>query len=292
MEDFSSTVLDAAGRSIPRTSGAPHRIPVPWWTDECRNAIRARRRASRAFDRQATSENLVAFRRARAAARRTILEAKRASWRRYVERLNRCSPISQVWSQVKQISGRFSARPLPVLRMHGQDILHPAHVANEIAGALAARCGAANADPVFLRHRSRCEANPVDFATSEQFAYNQPFSLTELRLAISGLRSVAEGPDEVHNDMLRHLPSSALKVLLAVFNSLWESGDFPAAWREAIVVPLLKPGKSGTDPAHYRPISLTSSLSKLMEKLVNVRLSWFLESNGILSPSQCGFRRN
>ena len=104
VEDFTSKVIDAARRSIPRTSGAPHRTPVPWWTEECREAIRARRRALRAFDRHATTENLIAFRQARAAARRTILQAKRASWREYVGRLNRCSPISQVWSQVKQIS--------------------------------------------------------------------------------------------------------------------------------------------------------------------------------------------
>ena len=92
--------------------------------------------------------------------------------------------------------------------------------------------------------------------------------------------------------MLRHFPTSVLKVLLAIFNRLWETGEFPSAWREAIVIPLLKPGKSGTDPLHYRPISLTSSLCKLMERLVNARLSWYLESNGILCPSQCGFRRN
>ena len=290
--DFTSKVIDAARRSIPRTSGTPHRTPVPWWTEECREAIRARRRAFRAFDRHATTENLIAFRQARAAARRTILQAKRASWREYVGRLNRCSPTSQVWSQVKQISGRFSAHPLPVLQLRGQEILNPTDVANEIARAFAARCGTADADPQFLRLKSRCEANPVDFATSEQLTYNEPFSLAELRAAVTGLRSVAEGPDEVHNDMLRRLPHTALEVLLAVFNRLWERGEFPAAWREAIVVPILKPGKSGTDPLHYRPISLTSSLCKLMEKLVNVRLSWFLESNDILTPSQCGFRRN
>ena len=292
VEEFTGKILDVARKSIPRTSGVPQRTPVPWWTEECRDAIRARRRAFRAVDRQATSENLIAFRRARAAARRTILDAKRASWKEYVGRLNRCTPTSQVWSQIKQISGSFSASPLPVLKLLGQDVFHPADVANEIARAFAARCGTSNANPQFLRHKSRCEASPVDFTTSEQLTYNQPFSMAELRSAVTGLRSVAEGPDEVHNDMLRRLPSSVLQVLLAVFNRLWERGEFPAEWREAIVVPLLKPGKSGSDPLHFRPISLTSSLCKLMEKLVNARLSWFLESNDILSPSQCGFRKN
>ena len=40
---FTEVLLGAANRHIPRTSGAPHRIPAPWWTDECRAALRERR---------------------------------------------------------------------------------------------------------------------------------------------------------------------------------------------------------------------------------------------------------
>ena len=29
-----------------------------------------------------------------------------------------------------------------------------------------------------------------------------------------------------------------------------------------------------------------------MERLVHLRLAWFLESRGILAPAQCGFRKN
>ena len=273
-------------------SGTPRRTPVPWWTDDCRVAIRARRRAFKVFDRHSTTDNMIAFKKARAVARRTIQEAKRASWREYVGRLNRFTPLSQVWSQVKRISGSFSSPPLPVLKVLGQDIMDPSRVANEIGRAFYERCGSSSSAPSFLRHKLRCEAVPVDFSTSEQFSYNQPFSKAELRSAVNGLRSVSEGPDRVNNDMLMHLPECAMDILLAIFNRLWESGEFPAVWREAVVVPLLKPGKSGSDPLHYRPISLTSCLCKLMERLVNVRLVWFLESNSILTEAQCGFRRN
>ena len=61
---------------------------------------------------------------------------------------------------------------------------------------------------------------------------------------------------------------------------------------EAVVVPILKQGKDGTDPLHYRPIALTSCVCKLMEKVVNQRLVWFLEKTGFFDNAQCGFRRN
>ena len=292
MESFTSLLVSAAEGSIPRTSGFPRRTPVPWWTDECRDAIRARKRAFRVFDRHSTTENLIAFRKARALARRTVQEAKRASWREYVGRLNRFTPLSQVWSQIKRISGSFSSVPLPVLKVEGREILPPLDVANAIGHALAKRCSTSGADPTFLRHKARSEARPLDFSTTEHLSFNKPFTMAELKSAVVGLRSVAEGPDQVHNDMIRHLPACALNTLLALFNELWASGQFPAAWREATVVPLLKPGKSGSDPLHYRPISLTSALCKLMERLVNVRLSWFLEQRNIFTSAQCGFRRN
>ncbi len=52
----------------------------------------------------------------------------------------------------------------------------------------------------------------------------------------------------------------------------------------------VKPGKSGCLPNDYRPISLTSCLCKLLERMVNFRLMWYLESKN-LSPCQFGFRR-
>ena len=42
--------------------------------------------------------------------------------------------------------------------------------------------------------------------------------------------------------------------------------------------------------ASFRPISLTSCVSKLFERIILSRLLFFLESNSILSPRQAGFR--
>ena len=61
-------------------------------------------------------------------------------------------------------------------------------------------------------------------------------------------------------------------------------------WREATIVPVPKPGKDHTVPTNYRPIALTSCVCKTMERMINARLVWFLESNNLISDFQCGFR--
>ena len=58
------------------------------------------------------------------------------------------------------------------------------------------------------------------------------------------------------------------------------------------MVPIPKKGKDKTDPNSYRPISLLSCTSKLMERIVNTRLVWHLEKKWLLIPQQAGFRKH
>ena len=98
------------------------------------------------------------------------------------------------------------------------------------------------------------------------------------------------GPDEIHYQLLKHLPSSCKGTLIELFNNMWEKGSFPPSWREATVIPIPKQGKDNTIPNNYRPIALTSCLCKTFERIVNDRLVWFLEQNHIISKFQAGFR--
>ena len=58
------------------------------------------------------------------------------------------------------------------------------------------------------------------------------------------------------------------------------------------MVPIPKPNKDISDPTNYRPIALMSCLCKTMERMVNDRLVWVLESKKLLSKFQCGFRKD
>ena len=91
--------------------------------------------------------------------------------------------------------------------------------------------------------------------------------------------------------MLTNLGPNAKAYLLNFINRTWRESELPAAWRSAVLNPVLKKGKKAGEPKNYRPISLTSSIGKLAERMVNYRLYWYLEKSGILDNSQAGFRR-
>jgi hypothetical protein len=69
--------------------------------------------------------------------------------------------------------------------------------------------------------------------------------------------------------------------LLEMYQKIWSEGEFAKEWRRATVVPILKPGKNPTNTESYRPISLTSCLCKILERIINKRLIYVLESRNI-----------
>ena len=110
-----------------------------------------------------------------------------------------------------------------------------------------------------------------------------PFSSLELSTAISPL-STSTGPDQITYPLLTHLPQSALHFLLYIFNLSWSTYTFASTWKQSTIIPILKPGKPSDSPSSYRPISLTSCTSKLFERMVLGRLTYFLEQQ------EAGFR--
>ena len=148
--------------------------------------------------------------------------------------------------------------------------------------------------PKALRSRARGYLTKLRRATCPEQSHSSfcsPFTLAEFHATASNLfASTATGPDKVTYPMLTHLPRYGMDLLLHIFNLSWSSHSFPSIWKTSSIIPIHKMGKPLDSPASFRPISLTSCVSKLFERIILSRLLFFLESNSILSPRQAGFR--
>ena len=76
--------------------------------------------------------------------------------------------------------------------------------------------------------------------------------------------------------------------LSVVFRQLVRLGSFPACWRKANLTPIPK-GPPSSSVTNYRPISITSVLSNVFERLVSVRLGRFMERSGVLPTTQFAY---
>ena len=127
-------------------------------------------------------------------------------------------------------------------------------------------------------------------ASSLHNSFCSPFSLAELSTAICKLFSTtAFGPDQIAYPFLKHLPEPAQLLLLSLFNRSWSSHTFSSCWKPTSIIPFNKPGKPTSSPSSFRPISLTSCVSKLFECLILSRLTFHLESNHLLSNARPAF---
>ena len=102
--------------------------------------------------------------------------------------------------------------------------------------------------------------------------------------------STATGPDKIAYPVLKHLPRSGMDFLVHNINLSWSLHFFLSIWKTSSIILIHKMGKPLDSPAFFLPISLTSCVSKLFERIILSRLLSFLESNFILSPHQAGFR--
>ena len=98
------------------------------------------------------------------------------------------------------------------------------------------------------------------------------------------------GPDDIHGKLLVEGASSIAKPLCRLFNMSIQTATLPNDWTRSNVTPVFKKGSRHL-PSNYRPISLTSLIVKMMERLISSEITKFTVQHNILSPLQHGFRQ-
>ena len=97
------------------------------------------------------------------------------------------------------------------------------------------------------------------------------------------------GTDELHPKLLKECAHNLAKPFALLFNITMNQGIIPEEWKKAEIRPIYKIKGKKSDPSNYRPVSLTSVVSKVFEKIIKTRLSDHLLENQLLSPHQFGF---
>ena len=102
--------------------------------------------------------------------------------------------------------------------------------------------------------------------------------------------NAAPGPDEIPPILLKMLRDEVARPLTKLFQRSIDEGRIPEDWRNANVVPIFKKG-SRFEPGNYRPVSLTSVVGKLLERIIKNEIEAHVENNKLINDSQHGFRR-
>lgn len=143
--------------------------------------------------------------------------------------------------------------------------------------------------PKLLSNNNRT-VNLNTIAQVEQSIFLEPVVESEVVNVINNLKnSSSSGADNYSTSLIKKCSVYLAKPLCYIINSCFNEGSFPNILKLSKIICLFKKG----DPKsilNYRPISLLSVFSKIIEKILAKRITTFLENNNILSNSQHGFR--
>lgn len=125
----------------------------------------------------------------------------------------------------------------------------------------------------------------------ENEVLDEPFTLSELKSAMQDCKHAkTPGPDQITNPCLRNLSDEDQEWLLQQINNIWKGKTpLPPEWKTGTMIFIPKPGKA-INTSNLRPITLTSNVGKLLERMVLRRLQNHLEEHQHIPFNLLGFR--
>ncbi|KAG8184453.1 hypothetical protein JTE90_002302 [Oedothorax gibbosus] len=262
------------------------RAPVHWWSPQLasfRNRCKAlRRRAVRAGSAEEKEKRHIIFKRERAQYRRALLAAKRDCRSGYCKNAGKVGP----WTVPYQIgAGKFRIPQVlgAVKDQNGHLTKDMASTIYAITEAIFPRDDPLTDSAVHCAHRRLANTfvNPCA---------DRDFTAREISGVVKSLaHRKAPGLDGISMEFIKAIHCHEPKLLCFLFNACKRWAFFPQSWKNAKLV-LLKNGKDSESTKAYRPICLLPALGKVLDKLLTQRVYFHLNSEGLLHPSQYGFR--
>ena len=307
LEEYSKNVvgslIDISKKCIPHSDpNSKKPLPkhanksVPWWDNECLEAKNNKIRTRKIWQTQRTPESLEIYKIARNQATRIVNRKQSEYFRKKCSDLNETTREGEVWKLVSSMEGRQKQGPNTAILKdrEGNDVVGNKEKANLLGNHYENISADSNLDETFRRKKIQHRIDNPHLLTKQTNTIdpiNKNFTIQELIDTLSKKTNSATGEDGLSYEILKHVHLNGLKEILILFNKIWNFGTIPQSFKHAIIVPILKPNKPKTDPASYRPISLTSHLGKILETMFNNRLQQKLEAFRKLNKLQSGFRK-
>ena len=121
----------------------------------------------------------------------------------------------------------------------------------------------------------------------DTMSYTNP---TELREIVKNMKNVGAGIDGINANLFKSTFPAIIHEMVHLVNICLKCGIFPDALKIAIVKPIYKTGEK-TSFSNYRPISILPYISKILEKIIHLRIMTYVLDANVLNPKQFGFQK-
>ena len=254
--------------------------------------MKQRQKARKTAEKDPSTQNKREYNKLTAKVRHLTKSAKQEAWKNNCKKLDlNYREGHKTWRLLNNLEGKsMKTNPQPLIQ-DGKEIVCDKRKAEEF-NKYFANVNKQERRDTLDSHLWRAAKKNNPAPRHKHMAFETPFNLAELNTALKRLKNnKVPGSDNIKNELLKNLGGKGKLVLLSLINRTWREGYLPSSWRTAIICPILKKDKPSGLPQSYRPISLTSCMSKVAERMINNRLYCWLENKQLLTDTQAGFRR-
>ena len=280
---ISKTIHEAMDKYIPHKQSKAKRH-LPWVSPPVKRLMNKRDRAHKKARRTGKPKDLIAYKRLRNATVKRVLETHNRYLAEVMGSINP-DPTSnssivngakRAWSYLKLLRTESTGTPT----LFWKNCVCPTDLAK--------------AEALREQYESVFTNEDLEYMPAMN---NSPFtSAPDIHFSAHGIKKQLEniqpdkasGPDMIPAKVLKETASELAPVFASIFEQSYDTGTLPITWKDANVTSIYKSGLR-SDPKNYRPVSLTSLCSKVMEHIVCSDISRHLSSNNIVTPHQHGF---
>ena len=233
---------------------------------------------TRQLKRDPTPYNKQRLREAQQYAKEILAEERSTKWLEWCSKLNQHTTVSSMWKQLRIAAG---ASPQPPSHPS------PSQQASTLNEDFTNRTKSENLPPTARNLLNSLCRNRLSLITdciaTQDYETDRQFTYSELKRSLRS-ENTAPGDDSVTHSVLKNASDAAHQAILDLINHSYHKSILPEDWKKANIIPIPKPHQLNS----YRPISLTSCLSKLAERMILQRLRWKV---GPLNPNVYGFTK-
>ncbi|KAL7634069.1 UNVERIFIED_CONTAM: hypothetical protein RMT77_015397 [Armadillidium vulgare] len=253
----------------------------PWFNSACSRAIRRRDAAFRDYRRLQTPETHATYISSRNRAKSILRNTKNFFLHLKCNKLSGSTSSRPFWHFAKNVNSNFSSSSFPPLvSSDGTTAVLPSSKAELFAQTFASNSTLDDSGAV-----------PSPSTPSNSFMPKIKISSKDVISALSELNTKkAYGPDGIPPVVLKTCASELAPCLGKLFRLCLSTSNFPSCWKRALIQPVPKKGDP-SQPSNYRPISLTSVLSKVFESILNRKIWKHLNTSNLISDRQYGFHK-
>ena len=283
---FIETLTNYLNVNIPKVQiKARKNVPKhPWITKGILKSIKHRNRLYKKSLCNPTDLKKLEYRQYRNKLTHVIRTSKRMY---YTKQFVQANDSSSKWKIVNDILKRGNVSHSTQFKQGDRIVSDPHEIANGFNNFFA-NIGAEQASKV--KGCSQNFQNSLFNPSVNSIFFNSTNAVEVTRIVASLNSSHSTGHDEMNTHLLKNIIGSIIKPLVYIFNLSLSSGSFPSMMKISKVIPIYKKGDASSF-TNYRPISILSCFSKILERLVYDRLYTFLIANKLLNNDQYGFRK-